>query len=125
MAWFSTSDRKIRFMPKIRRQATGTKGEIRIRSNVCTDPNAWQLVPGDMIRAYNLPDHHMTPRQNQEMMYYERCCLCRRTVYELMEEGCNYCAEQGHGVPSVAEARRCRENLRRNQDERDGRSAFE
>jgi hypothetical protein len=90
-------------------------GEVRIRSNVCTNPNAWHLVPGDLVKSYLLPLRDLTPKQRTELMYYERCCLCHRTVFEIEEDGCDYCAEGGHGALSVAEARR-RRRQRYNQE---------
>lgn len=84
-------------------------GEVRIRSNVCSDPNAWHLVPGDLLESLSLHHRHLTPMQRSEMMYYKRCCLCGRTSFEIDEDGCDYCAESGHGTLSVAEARRRRQ----------------
>jgi hypothetical protein len=83
-------------------------GEVRIRSNVCLDSNDWHLVPGDLVKACGMNLRDLTKKQRDEMMYYERCCICHRTVFELMEEGCDYCATGRHGVPSVAEAKQRR-----------------
>lgn len=84
------------------------RGEVRIRSNLCTAPNSWHLVPGDLVKSFSLSQHELTPKQRREMMYYERCCLCRRTIFEIEEDGCDYCAKAGHGTLTVAEARRRR-----------------
>jgi len=92
-------------------------GEVRIRSNVCATPNAWHLVPGDLVKSFSLSQHDLTRKQRREMMYYERCCLCHRTIFEIEEEGCDYCAERGHGTLSVAEARRRRQQRYANQQE--------
>jgi hypothetical protein len=92
------------------------KGEVRIRSNVCTDPNGWHLVPGDLVKSFSLSQRDLTPKQKREMMYYERCCLCHRTIFEIEEDGCDYCAQRGHGTLSVAGARR-RQVQRLNQTE--------
>jgi hypothetical protein len=86
-----------------------TPGEVRVRSNVCREPNDWHLVPGDLLKSCDLPLHDLTAKQRDELMYYERCCLCQRTVFVFMQDGCDYCAIGGHGVPSVAESRRRRE----------------
>ncbi len=88
-----------------KQQKPETKGEVRIRSNVCTAPNAWHLVPGDLVKSFSLSQRDLTPKQRRELMYYERCCLCHRTSFVIDEEGCDYCAERGHGTLSVAEAR--------------------
>lgn len=106
--------------PKVR-----TPGEVRVRSNVCLEPNAWHLVPGDLLKASSLPLHDITPQQRREMMYYERCCICQRTVYVFMEDGCDYCATRGHGVPSVKEAKQLRDARFREDDQQLGKGAFE
>lgn len=93
------------------------KGEVRIRSNICTDPNGWHLVPGDLVKSSSMSQRDLTPKQRREMMYYERCCLCHRTIFEIEEDGCDYCAERGHGTHSVAEARRRRQQRYADQQE--------
>jgi hypothetical protein len=65
-----------------------TKGQVRIRSNVCTDPEAWHLVPGDVVRHYGL-QYGVNKEQHEEMMYYEPCCLCKRAIYWIKENGCD------------------------------------
>jgi hypothetical protein len=104
------------------------KGEVRIRSNVCNSPDAWHLVPGDLLQSHALTVHQkdellyhaialgpnrasreLSLTQKNELMYYERCCLCHRTIFEIEEDGCDYCAERGHGTLSVTEARRRRQ----------------
>jgi hypothetical protein len=76
---------------------SGSKGNVRIRSNVCDDPKAWHLVPGDLMKACGLNRYDMTTKQREEMMYYSRCSICHRTACEIAEEGCDYpkCLEQG------------------------------
>ena len=108
-----------------RKKKSTSPGEIRVRSNVCFDPNATELIPGDVLKAYQMPLYNITAKQRTEMMYYHPCCICRRTVYVFMEEGCDYCAEGGQGVPSVAEAKRLREMLFREQDKALGKGGFE
>lgn len=115
-------------MPESNQQYPQNKGEVRIRSNVCTDPSAWHLVPGDLLRSHSLTAHQknellyhavalgperasreLSATQKKELMYYERCCLCHRTIFEIEEDGCDYCANGGHGTLSVAEARQRRQ----------------
>ena len=73
------------------------RGEVRVRSNVCFKSNEWHLVPGDLLKSCDLPLRYLTTKQREELMYYERCCLCQRTVCVFMQEGCDYCASRGHG----------------------------
>lgn len=89
-----------------------SKGEVRIRSNVCTDPNAWNLVPGDLAARYGLPLHRITPKQQDEMMYYVPCSICKRTIFEILEEGCDHPVCRAQGITSSADSkRRKRDNL--------------
>lgn len=83
------------------------RGAIRIRSNICTQPNAWHLVPGDLIQSRSLPRQDLTDKQREEMMYYERCCYCHRTIYEIEENGCDNteCRDENPGMLSTSEAR--------------------
>ena len=62
-----------------RKPIVKTPGEVRVRSNVCLEANAWHLVPGDLLKACGLPLRDITTQQQREMMYYERCCICRKT----------------------------------------------
>ena len=96
-------------MSEIDQQKPEGKGEVRIRSNVCADPYAWHLVPGDLVRSFSLPQHNLSPRQQSELMYYVRCCLCHKTDFEIEEEGCDYCFERGHETLSVAQATKRRQ----------------
>ncbi len=108
-----------------RKPIVKTPGEVRVRSNVCLEANAWHLVPGDLLKACGLPLRDITTQQQREMMYYERCCICRKTVYVFMEDGCDYCATRGHGVPSVKDAKQHRDARFRADDQRLGKGAFE
>ena len=81
-------------------------GEVRMRSNVCLSPTDWHLVPGDLIEAFELPLGGLTRVQANEVRAYMRCSICKRTVGQFNREGCDYCATGGHGVISVAEAKR-------------------
>lgn len=89
-------------------QKPKTHGEVRIRSNVCTDPNAWHLVPGDVIKSFSLRQHRLTQKQKDEMLYYARCCICHRTIFEIEEDGCDYAPCRQQGIPSSADAQRQR-----------------
>lgn len=93
-----------------RQEKPKTKGEVRIRSNVCTNPNAWHLVPGDAVKSYSLlqhhlSQHHLTQKQKDEMMYYARCSNCHRTIFEIEEDGCDYSVCRQQGIPSSADAK--------------------
>jgi hypothetical protein len=110
---------------KDREQKAKFSGGIRVRSNVCFDRNAEHLIPGDILKAYSMSPREITRQQKAEMMYYHPCCLCRRTVYVFMEEGCDYCASRGHGVPSVNEAKRIREKRLLQEDKTLGKGGFE
>lgn len=70
-------------------ETTSTKGQVRIRSNVCTDPKAWHLVPGYVVQRYGL-QYGINNEQREEMMYYEPCCLCHRLIYEINRDGCDH-----------------------------------
>lgn len=69
--------------------ASNEKGQVRIRSNVCTDPKAWHLVPGFVAQRYGL-QYGLNNEQREEMMYYEPCCLCHRLIYEIDRDGCDH-----------------------------------
>ena len=89
------------------------RGGVRLRSNVVTDGDAWQLVPGDLL-AERRPDlmrspNRPTPLQRAEQMYYVPCGVCRRTVNVFMREGCRQCA---HG-PTPQQMEEARELHRR------------
>jgi hypothetical protein len=87
-------------------KVTNTNGEVRIRSNVCTDPNAWDLVPGDLFKTVSSQHHKLTRNQNVEKMYDEPCCICHRKSFEILENGCDYPACRAQGISSCAVAKR-------------------
>ncbi len=87
-------------------QIAEAKGQVRIRSNVCKDPNAWHLVPGDELKRHNLHYHNLTSKQHDELMYYDSCSICCRRIYEIDEDGCDHPICQGQGIPSSADAAR-------------------
>lgn len=68
-------------------------GEVRIRSNVVFDGEAWELVPGEIVERYRR-DHFAHPnarrgRQHDEKMYYAPCSRCHRTIDIINLEGCD------------------------------------
>lgn len=79
------------------------KGLVRIRSNV-SDHRDWNLVPGDEMRRHKLHYDGLTQKQHDEMMYYEPCAKCQRTVYDIYEFGCDCARCQVNGVVSAKEA---------------------
>jgi hypothetical protein len=85
-------------------QKSKPHGEVCIRSNVCTDPHAWHLVPGDVIKSFSLPKDRLTQKQRDEMLYYARCCLCHRTIFEIEEDGCDDAVCRQQGIPSCTDA---------------------
>lgn len=78
---------------------------VRVRSNVCVDPNAVHLVPWGLARTH-WPDLSPTPKQREEMAYLQPCTLCKRRLFEIHEFGCDHPVCIKSGVPSVDEARR-------------------
>src|SRR4051794_7966966 len=87
-----------------------SEGRIQLRSNVVTDPEAWNLVPGDALQRYApsrlKPPNRPTPRQLDESMYYVPCSVCGRRINEILLQGCDDCS---HGPSQAArEAARTR-----------------
>jgi hypothetical protein len=62
-------------------------GQTRIRSNVCFDQAATHLVPGDLAMTTG-HKYDMTTKQKAEAMYYSKCCICRRSSFEINRDGC-------------------------------------
>lgn len=93
-----------------RLMGSATKGHVRVRSNVCTDPKAWHLVPGDELRRHSLHYGNITRKQHEELMYYEPCCICKRRIYEIREDGCDHpiCRKHGKTLSTADAARRKR-----------------
>lgn len=85
-------------------EKTYAEGEVRIRSNICDNPNDSYLIPGDVLKGYGMSLNNMTQRQRDEMMYYEPCSYCKRTIYKILEEGCDRPVCRKQGIPSSAEA---------------------
>jgi len=87
---------------------TEAKGRVRIRSNVCNDPKAWHLVPGDELRRHGLHYGGVNEKQHKEMMYYEPCAYCRRRIFEIREDGCDdhRCQTRGKTISTAEAARR-------------------
>src|SRR5438309_7741687 len=89
-----------------RKEKSKTPGEVRIRSNVCTDQEAWHLVPGDVGRKY-LSSDRLSLKQKDEAMYYVPCSICHRSIFAINEDGCDHpiCLRQD-GMLSSGEAKR-------------------
>jgi hypothetical protein len=80
-------------------------GEVRIRSNICPDPDAWQLVPGELLVRCDLgPTYIPTPLQRDEKTYYRLCYVCKRTSFLIIKDGCDYPPCRLQGIKSKAEA---------------------
>lgn len=97
-------------------QQKKTTGEVRVRSNICASEHDWQLVPGDVLKAYGVMLNETTPMQREEVMRYEPCCLCHRTICEIREYGCDHYTCRRQGLPSTADAERKREERLRRED---------
>jgi molecular chaperone DnaK len=107
---------------KPERESTDSKtqrpaGGVRLRSNVTRREEAWQLVPGDVVKNYK-PGWldvrgSATSLQVAESLYYAPCATCRRSTFECEWDGCELCP----GVPNPAEAlvRRARYEARPNE----------
>jgi hypothetical protein len=83
-------------------------GEIRVRSNICTDSSAVHLVPWVIARTY-WPDRKPTAQQKEESAYLWPCSICKRRLYDIHEDGCDHHVCRAQGIISVAEARQLRE----------------
>jgi hypothetical protein len=75
-------------------------GAVRLRSNVTIDPNAWQLVPGEVVARHRNMKQYLNKlasadgqRQKAEYHYYTLCSVCDRTMHRTMLEGCNHCRD--------------------------------
>ena len=92
-------------------QASSVAGSVRIRSNVVTEKNRVDLVPGDLIHL--MPAMREETRlQHDEHMYYVPCSLCRRTIAEILLTGCDRCPF----APSPGSVLASREEYRRRVD---------
>lgn len=79
------------------------RGEVRIRSNISTDPGAVHLIPGTLLRSY-FPDRSPSPAQRAEQEFLHVCTLCKRRTFEINEHGCDYDTCRRQGILSTAEA---------------------
>ena len=82
---------------------------VALRSNVSPDDDKsydkkWVLVPGDVVESY-VPNYFGagTKRgsefQRSEKMYYENCAYCKRTKYDIRQQGAiDACRYYGCGV---------------------------
>ena len=91
---------------------------VRVRSNVCVDPDAIHLVPLGLARTH-WPDRSPTAKQKEEMAYLQLCTLCKRRLFEIHEFGCDHHVCKKSGVPSVDESMRLRAR-RRGEEPLDG-----
>lgn len=83
-------------------------GRVRLRSNVVDSPDAWHLVPGEVI-AVHRPELLRAPNrpkrlQVDERMYYVPCGICGRYEHVIKREGCEECS---HG-PTPAQMEQAR-----------------
>jgi len=81
------------------------RGTVTVRSNVTVlnlDPD---LIPGNVLRRYFLlgEEEKITRRQSEEMRDYLPCSICKRTIFQINEEGCDYPICRKQGIPSKAE----------------------
>lgn len=84
-------------------------GQVRVRSNVTTNPKARHLIPGDVLRKHGMHyEGRVTRDQHDEMMYYQPCSICKRGVFDIYEFGCDKPDCQVNGVVSTDEASRRR-----------------
>lgn len=84
-----------------------SSGQVRVRSNLCTDPDAVHLVPWSLAKTY-WPERMPTGRQKEERAYLQPCELCRKRLFDMHEFGCDHHVCTRAGIPSVAEATRRR-----------------
>ena len=80
------------------------RGTITVRSNVTISNSDWYLIPGDVLKRYFFRvEGKITAQQREEMMYYAPCSICKRTIFQINEEGCDNPICQKQGIPSKAE----------------------
>lgn len=89
--------------------ATVSGAKVTLRSNV-SDVERWTLVPGDIVELWKpnflvKDSRESSEFQHDEKMYYVRCAFCRRTIYEIRQQGpvdaCSRhrCGEEGRPIP--------------------------
>lgn len=83
-------------------------GRVRVRSNVISDPHGKRYIPGDVLQAYGMSTYEVTDRQRDELMYYKPCCICKRTIIQIHDEGCDHPECRRQRIPSTREAARMR-----------------
>lgn len=96
-------------MRRSRRSAeiAGERGDIRIKGNVTGDPEAFALVPGELVREAFPLFVNETALQRDEKAYYLPCCRCNRKIHDILRDGCTECAENQPNLgPKQAEIRR-------------------
>lgn len=83
-------------------------GAVRIRSNVCMSPRAGSLVPGEIADRY-LRREFLTDKQREEKSYYDPCSRCKRTAFQIQEQGCDHPNCRKQGIPVTEEMKRRRQ----------------
>lgn len=86
------------------------EGAIKLRSNVSRSQQAREMIPGDATNFLEAikreePLWQPTERQHEEKMYYVPCCLCRRTIFQIMLEGSHVCKGAINNPQSITEVR--------------------
>lgn len=80
------------------------RGTVTVRSNVTISDGDWHLIPGDVLKRYFFRvEGKITEQQKEEMMYYAPCSICKRTIFQINEEGCDNPICRKQGIPSKAE----------------------
>lgn len=80
------------------------RGTVTVRSNVTISDGDWHLIPGDVLKKYFFREEgKITDQQREEMMYYAPCSICKRTIFQINEEGCDNPICRKQGIPSKAE----------------------
>jgi hypothetical protein len=87
---------------------------VLLRPNVTFYEGGLLDVPGELISELlpfiPWPGYRHTDRQRAEEGYYLPCARCRRTMYDLESDGCDWCAARRLG-PSTEEAAKRRMTL--------------
>jgi len=80
------------------------RGTVTVRSNVTVLNFDRDLIPGDVLKRYFFRvEGKITDQQREEMMYYAPCSICKRTIFQINEEGCDNPICRKQGIPSKAE----------------------
>ena len=73
------------------KQASVSGSKVTLRSNI-SDAEEWTLVPGDVVKIWQpnflvKDSREPTDFQREEEMYYVPCAFCRRTIYQIRNQG--------------------------------------